>query len=371
MCRASRQRPLLRLFSSGIIVSLTALSRVWAETVPVTVSTNAPIRVMAANLNGDSQRYEAFAVRIFQGLRPDIVAIQEFNVGNNSAAEIRQFVDTAFGSGFHFFREAGAQIPNGVISRWPILAAGEWTDPQVANRDFVWARLDIPGPHDLYVVSVHLHSGGGPSSRKLEADALKGRITATFPSGANVVLAGDFNLDSRTEAALTVFKTFLVDDPVPADGGGDPDTNNGRNKPYDYILTSANWWTNFVPTRMGEGGPTFPNGLVFDSRRFTPLSAVAPVLAADSGNAQHMAVVKDFRVTFTVTNLIELTAPRLSLVNEALRWQAPAGLNWRIEFTTNFANWNPFGQATSTTTNYSFTPGGALPRPAFLRVVYP
>ena len=55
------------------------------------------VRVMAANLNGNSQAYEPFALRIFQGLKPDVVAIQEFNYSNNTEADIRSMVDTAFG----------------------------------------------------------------------------------------------------------------------------------------------------------------------------------------------------------------------------------------------------------------------------------
>lgn len=358
-----------------LLTSLAALGSLlpdaWAELVPVPAVTNAPVRIVAANLTGNSQRYEAFAMRIFQGLKPDVVAIQEFNVGANTAAEVRQFVDTAFGPAFHFFRETGAQIPNGVISRWPILASGEWPDPQVSNRDFVWARLDIPGPHDLYVVSVHLHSSGGASSRKLEADALKARIAANIPAGAYVVVAGDFNFDSRTEAGMGVFKTILVDDPVPVDGRGDPDTNNGRNKPYDYVLTSANWRTNLVATRLTAGGQSFPSGLVFDSRVYSPLSEVAPVQAADSGIAQHMAVVKDFSVLYSVTNLVEITPPKLVVADGLLSWNSPAALNWRVELSTNLSQWTTLGQAQSAGTAYTFQPPVNLPGTALLRVVYP
>lgn len=343
-----------------------------AETVPVVSLTNSPVRIMAANLTGNSQRYEPFATRIFQGLKPDVVAIQEFNVGGNTAGEVRQFVDSAFGTDFHFFREAGAQIPNGVISRWPLRASGEWSDPQVSNRDFVWAQIDIPGPDDLYVVSVHLHSSGGASSRKLEADALKARITSGFPPGSYVVLAGDFNFTSRTEAGMAVFTSFLVDDPVPVDGRGDPDTNNGRSRPYDYVLTSANWRTNHVPTRLAGGGGEHARGLVFDSRVFSPLSAVPPILAADSGNAQHMAVIKDFEVRHTVTNRIELTPPRILWEGARLHWQSGAGLTWRVEASDNFRTWTTvgevFGGADGT---YSFVPPADLPLPTLLRVAYP
>jgi len=44
------------------------------------------------------------------------------------------------------------------------------------------------------------------------------------------------------------------------------------------------------------GGRSYANGIVFDSRVFTPLSAVVPVLAGDSGafQMQHMAVMRTY-----------------------------------------------------------------------------
>jgi hypothetical protein len=43
-------------------------------------------------------------------------------------------------------------------------------------------------------------------------------------------------------------------------------------------------------------GQTFPAGLVFDSRVFTPLASVPPIAPGDSGapSMQHMPIVKDF-----------------------------------------------------------------------------
>ena len=249
-------------------------------------ATNATLRVMAANLNGNIQSYQDFALRIFQGLKPDVVAINEWNYGSKTPADFRTMLNTAFGQEYTYFRETGYNIPNGIISRWPIVASGSWDDPQVGDRGFAWARLDIPGPDDLYVVCVHLHSSGGSSSRNTEAGVIKTHIQAEFPAGAYVVVAGDFNLDNRSEPALSTFKTFLKDEPIPTDQSGDPDTNNSRAKPYDLVLTSDTLRTNFVPVKIGS--QSFATGLVFDSRVFTPLSAVAPVQSADSGQAQHM-----------------------------------------------------------------------------------
>ena len=52
-----------------------------------------------------------------------------------------------------------------------------------------------------------------------------------------------------------------------------------------------------MPVVIGEN--SFANGLVFDSRVYTPLSDVAPVVQSDSGatNMQHMAVIRDFRLS--------------------------------------------------------------------------
>src|SRR5438874_13829713 len=105
---------------------------------PVVVQTNATVRFMAANLNGNVQSYQPFALRIFQGLKPDVVAIQEFNysstngLGDNTPAAFREMIDTAFGTNFTYMRETGSyNIPNGIISRYPIMASGQWTDALV------------------------------------------------------------------------------------------------------------------------------------------------------------------------------------------------------------------------------------------------
>src|SRR6185436_12987054 len=175
----------------------------------------------------------------------------------------------------------------------------------VNDRGFAWARIDLPGTNDLYVVSVHLKAGGGPSDesrRAAEALELKDLITTNFPANAWIIVAGDMNLFSDTEASIVTFKTFLSDEPVPADQNGDVDTNASRAERYDRVLPSFAMTNRLVPLVMPSR--TYTNGLVFDSRVYTPLAEVAPVQFGDSGatNMQHMAVVKAFNVPFTVTN---------------------------------------------------------------------
>lgn len=171
---------------------------------PVVTQTNVTIRVMAANLSsGSNQTYESAGIDIFQGIKPDIVAIQEFNYISkpSSEAQIRSFVNTAFGTNFSFFHEtnSGYSIPNGIISRYPMIASGSWVDSDtgVNDRGFAWARIDLPGTNDLYVVSVHLKASSGSdyeTRRAAEAAEVTSLIQSNFPTNAWIIVAGDMNL---------------------------------------------------------------------------------------------------------------------------------------------------------------------------------
>ncbi len=257
-----------------------------------------PVRLMAANTSsGNLQSYDpGHGIRIFQGTRPDVVMIQEFNYGDNSSTAIRSFVNTAFGTSFYYYREGGAQIPNGVISRWPIIAAGEWDDTQVSNRDFAWARIDVPGPKDLWVVSVHLLTSSS-STRNTEAQSLVSRIKASIPAGDYLAIGGDFNTGTRTESAFSTFSQVVTTgSPYPADRNGNTNTNATRAKPYDHVLVDSDLRAYQTSTVIGSS--SFSAGLVVDTRVYSPLSDISPALSADSGatNMQHMAVIKDFIV---------------------------------------------------------------------------
>jgi endonuclease/exonuclease/phosphatase family metal-dependent hydrolase len=286
----------------------------------VQAQSNLALRVMAANItSGNLQSYEGPGIRIFQGLKPDVVMIQEFQYNNSSASnDLRTLVDTAFGASYSFFVEPTGNIPNGVVSRYPIIAAGSWDDTQVSDRGFAWAQIDLPGTNDLYVVSVHLLTSGS-GVRNTEATNLKAYIQANFPANAWIIIGGDCNTDSRSEACISTFKTFLSDTPIPTDAesSGNEDTNAGRNKPYDYVLPSFSITNFLVPSVVGTR--TFPKGLVFDSRVYSPLSDVSPVQSGDSGasNMQHMGVIKDFLIPVGAgsTNPPSITTQPLSQTN--------------------------------------------------------
>ncbi|MDP1919775.1 MAG: endonuclease/exonuclease/phosphatase family protein [Myxococcales bacterium] len=259
------------------------------------------IRVIAANLtSGPAQSYEAAGTRLLQTLQGDVVALQEFNVGDNQDSTLRAWVGQTFGPEFHYVRGSSAgpyPIPNGIVTRLPLLASGEWIDPRVTNRTFTWARLDVPGTAELWVVSVHLLTSG-ETARADEANALMVELRRAVPAGDHVVIAGDFNTTRRSEpclSTLAAIATAGVGSAFPTDGSNG-NTNASRGKPYDHVLASDSLRALERPVRLGSR--QFPNGLVFDSRTWTPLTDAPPARYEDSAafNMQHMPVVRAFEL---------------------------------------------------------------------------
>jgi hypothetical protein len=261
------------------------------------------VRIMAANTSsGNNQSYDpGHGNRIFQGLDPDIALVQEMNVtlngSKNSAATYRQWVNENFGSTFFYHVETGKSIPNGIVSRYPFLATGVWEDEEMPDREFVWARIDLPGDMNLLAISVHLSSGGGSSTRNTQAGNLRSLIQANKLASDHVVIGGDFNTDTRSESCLSTLSSVVVTaSPWPVDQSGVGGTNASRAKPYDWVAAGSSLAALSTPLVIGSN--TFTNGIVFDSRVYSPLSAVSPVLSADSGatNMQHMAVMRAFLI---------------------------------------------------------------------------
>ncbi|MGC8743579.1 MAG: endonuclease/exonuclease/phosphatase family protein [Verrucomicrobiia bacterium] len=329
---------------------------------------------MSANLTGDSQTYGQASIRIFRGLKPDVVAIQEFNYLNNTQNDIRGFINQAFGTNFFYYRETNSEytLPNGIISRYPILSAGSFDDLEIPDRGFAYAVIDIPGDTNLVVFSVHLKAGSDSASRRAnESLQLKNLIAANFINQSNyIIIAGDFNLYSTNEPAYRTIISFLNDFPIPEDTEGNPETNLNRNQRYDYIFTSADLTALVVPVAIGR--QYFTNGLVFDSRSYLPLSDVKPVLAADSSTAQHLAVIKDFSISFWTTNYVNVGQPVVEF-NRAgiLKWRGISNITYTVYSSSNLFNWNKLGIVTSTTDSYFFICNPMTNRMIFLKIGYP
>ncbi len=257
------------------------------------------VRVVAANLSsGNQQSYDAgHGVRILRGLDADVILMQEMSFGNDGDAAMNTLVGQIC-DGCSYTRGPGAQhpngIPNGIVTRLPILADGHWVDAEVDNRTFVWARLDVPGDRDLWAISVHLLSSNA-TSRNQEAQALLDYIQDNIPDDDYVVLGGDFNTNHRNELAVnTLASQFVTAGPHPRDQNGNDGTNEPRNRPYDWVVADHD----LAPLQVNVviGGNSFTGGTVIDTRVYTPLTDLDPAQAGDSGatGMQHMAVVRDF-----------------------------------------------------------------------------
>lgn len=269
------------------------------ECPPVVEPETEVFTVVSANItSGNYSEYEAPGIRIFQGLAPDVVLIQEFSYDGS----LDTLVDTAFGTEYDYYVEPGDEnIPNGVVSRFPILSSGQWADAEVPDRDFAWAVIDIPGDVDLQVVSVHLKSGSGDAGiRNNQANAIKAYVSNYFDPGQFIAVGGDLNISTTSEAALSTFKTFLAaDNHIPVDQDGNANTSEPRTKPYDWVMPNA--LLDAIHTTLTVGSDLFPQGLVFDSWVY-PAPLPSPILYGDSHvtGMQHMAVMKAFEVTIPV-----------------------------------------------------------------------
>jgi len=318
------------------------------------------IRIMAANItSGRKQSYKANGIRMFQALKPDIILIQEFNYLDeyDDNLPIRDFVNIAFGIEFNYFRGTG-RLPNGVISKYPIIESGNWNDSSIDDRSIVWVKIKLPNNKFLWAVSVHLSTKNNLTGAK---DSIKEILEKNIPSDDYIVYGGDFNTKSRTSGTITeLAKVFNVSAPWPKGYNNFSDiytcykcyinyesaeecgtkfdcdvsaTSYERDDPYDWIIADKNNLHKLqVPTIYCSENNTsdclvFDDGLVFDSRDFSQSllnTYFSPILKGDCDrcikasygddeayyregcdrennddymNFQHMAVVKDFLIS--------------------------------------------------------------------------
>ncbi|MGD9875034.1 MAG: lamin tail domain-containing protein [Kiritimatiellia bacterium] len=273
-----------------------------SETITITVGAQpSSFTLLAGNLGAQTgpatSYYEPYAERILRGLKPDIACLQEWDYTNGTIA---QFVATNFGSSFEYYREEGATLPSGIVSRWPIVDSGILEDTEIATRDFPWVTLSIPGCAPVHVISVHVKAGtlaADIATREIEASIITNFIATTFPTSDYVVVAGDFNLTDRTESSLLIYTNILLkDNHQPADQDDDKTTNVSRDEVYDLILPNGSLNANHATLTVGA--LSFPEGMVFDSRLWSP--PPSPILTNDSAevNMVHLALMKRFTFTY-------------------------------------------------------------------------
>ncbi len=164
------------------------------------------MRIVTFNVHGcvgmDFHRSEARIAERIARLEPDIVALQELDVGRRRSSGCHQAEFIArhlnFESHFHpSMRWAEEQYGNAVLSRWPIRLrrAGELPSENAflfrESRAAHWAEIDAPGG-PLHVINTHL--GVGRLERREQATALAGaEWIGAIPVNEPALLLGDLN----------------------------------------------------------------------------------------------------------------------------------------------------------------------------------
>ncbi len=255
------------------------------------------LRIMTANTtSGEEQSYDdGEGIRIFKAMKPDIVLIQEFNYNKNS---IKSFVASTFGNEYSYYRGSG-DIPNGIISKYPIIETGAWKSNRVSDRKWEWAVIDIPGSRDLLAISVHLYT----QDNEAEMEPLRKQIEQKLKKDGKdyyIILGGDFNQPDWKPIQNKLGQMFEVGTSYadwPADQDGMVKTNATRHKQLDYLLCNPDFCALETPTIVGE--KSYPKGHVVDSRVYEKrgeIQEITPVKPDDSAanKMQHMAVIRDF-----------------------------------------------------------------------------
>lgn len=270
------------------------------------------VRIGAANLtSGKHQNYnDERGMRILQAAKPDVVAIQEFNYKDNSDAAIQEFVTKTFGPDFHYYREKADaprtfKIPNGIISRYPIVESGTWPAlNDKPDRGYAWAKIDLKNGQTLWMVSVHLLTKS-PSVREREAEFLLQKLREKIPNPekALIVIAGDFNTKNANEKAIVKFSELLKETRVPRRGDDGIGTNRNGKYKYDWVLPSPELEKWHVPlvlqgteTPEDKKPSVFPDGLVFDTRKMSRIPSPAARDDSEDEYMQHHLVIKDFDI---------------------------------------------------------------------------
>jgi endonuclease/exonuclease/phosphatase family metal-dependent hydrolase len=119
---------------------------------------------------------------------------------------------------------------NAILSRFPIIAAvnQDVTHLRFERRGLLHCAIEVPGmARHLHCVCVHLSLFG--RSRRRQLDALAARLEAIVPTGAPLIVAGDFN-DWRNRAHdLLAERLGLIE--VFTTGAGDETTQPSRSFP--------------------------------------------------------------------------------------------------------------------------------------------
>ncbi len=148
--------------------------------------------------------------RVIARYRPDIIALQELDIGRKRSGKIDQvdMIAKKLEMKYHFhpaFRLEGEQYGNAILSRYPMSLVKSGALPgltgasrQYEPRGALWVSVDFDGKK-VQVINTHLSLW--PRERSLQVDALLSPEWLRHPDCQGpVILCGDFNSMPRSNA---------------------------------------------------------------------------------------------------------------------------------------------------------------------------
>ena len=290
--------------------------------------------------------------------QPEIVTFNEIPLTNTW--QMARFV-TAFLPGYFLATNSGTDgyLRSAIASRHPIARSQSWLDgaslvpfgytnvPATFTRDLFEAEIIVPGwTEHLHVFTTHLkatESGNNFTNsvrrRAAEAGAISNFLVTSFLPAQRprpYLLSGDLNEDiarppstsghplERLVSLPTGLRLTTPLNPVTA-GSNTFSIRTTPSERIDYILPCGLLFSNIA------------NSQVFRTDVLSPMPAA--LFTNDSRTASdHLPVLMSFRNPYDPVPRIAGVV--LSNQSVSLNWPAATGRTYRVETSTNFANWS-------------------------------
>lgn len=140
-----------------------------------------------------------------------VVLLQNFSVGDNSQAELADWVRRSFGTEFSFVRDDKSLSPSGIISRFSMVQYGVWESSAVEDPDAdgrsLWAKIKLPGKTDLWVVNTHFALAS--ETRYAQAKDLLAQVVEQVADEDYLIIGGQLNITDPDDPALEVLGTIV------------------------------------------------------------------------------------------------------------------------------------------------------------------
>lgn len=231
------------------------------------------VRILTYNVHGcrgaDGRIDVARIADVIASVKPDVVALQELDVGRARSQRIDQAhaIADRLGMAFHFhaaLRVEEERYGDALLSVFPfrLLKAGPLPAPaglsRLERRGALWIEVDLPDGRRLQVLNTHL--GLVPQEQRVQVDALLGPQWLGHRACQDpVVLLGDFNATERYRAYRRLAaRLFDVRRQVSVKGGGRTFPARLPILRIDHIFVSASleatevWTVNSAAARLAS-----------------------------------------------------------------------------------------------------------------------